>query len=300
MNVRRVKVIDSHTGGEPTRVVIAGGPDLGGGSVADKLVVFRDQHDDFRRAVITEPRGSEVLVGALLVEPSDASCVTGVIFFDNACCIGMCGHGTIGLVVTLSHLGRLTAGVHRIETAVGIVTATLHVDGSVSVVNVPSYRKAKAISTVGFTGDVAFGGNWFFLIDDHHQRLELDNVDALTDYAWRARLAVNAGGFPEVDHVILYDTTRNFVLCPGKAYDRSPCGTGTSARLACLAADGRLAEGDVLTQQSIIGSSFLGCYRWLDRTWGVIEPTITGSAFITAEAELIFDDRDPYCSGIHR
>ncbi|CAN5912089.1 4-hydroxyproline epimerase [soil metagenome] len=299
MNTRRVKVIDSHTGGEPTRVVIAGGPDLGHGSVAEKFAVFCEQHDDFRRAVITEPRGSDVLVGALLVEPLDASCVTGVIFFDNACCIGMCGHGTIGLVVSLAHLGRLLPGVHRIETPVGIVTATLHADGSVSVENVPSYRKAKAIRTSGFTGDVVFSGNWFFLIDDHGQRLELANVDALTDYAWRARLAVNAGGFPEVDHVVLYDSVRNFVLCPGKAYDRSPCGTGTSARLACLAADGRLEEGDVLTQQSIIGSSFRGCYRWLDRTQGIIEPTITGKAFITAEAELIFDEHDPYRSGIH-
>lgn len=299
MNTRRVKVIDSHTGGEPTRVVIAGGPDLGGGTVADKLAVFREHHDDFRRGVITEPRGSDVLVGALLVEPSDASCVIGVIFFDNACCIGMCGHGTIGLVVTLAYLGRLKPGEHRIETAVGIVTATLHADGSVSIVNVPSYRKVKAISTGGFTGDIAYGGNWFFLIDDHNLRLEHANVDVLTDYAWRARLAVNAGGFPEVDHVILYDSIRNFVLCPGKAYDRSPCGTGTSARLACLAADGRLEEGDVLTQQSIIGSTFLGSFRWSDPTRGVIEPTITGNAFITAESELVFDKHDPYSSGIH-
>lgn len=297
--MKRVRVIDSHTGGEPTRVVIAGGPDLGSGSVAEKLAVFRAQHDDFRRAVITEPRGSDVLVGALLVEPSDASCVAGVIFFDNACCIGMCGHGTIGLVVTLAHLGRIAPGEHRIETPVGIVTATMHADGSVSVVNVPAYRKAKAVSIGGFTGDVAFGGNWFFLIDDHDQRLELANVDALTDFTWRARLAVNAGGFPEVDHVILYDGARNFVLCPGKAYDRSPCGTGTSARLACIAADGQLAEGEILKQESIIGSTFRGSYRWLDRPRGAIEPTITGTAFITAEAELVFDERDPYRTGIH-
>jgi 4-hydroxyproline epimerase len=296
--VNRVRVIDSHTGGEPTRVVVTGGPDLGGGSVAEKLAVFREKHDDFRRAVITEPRGSDVLVGALLVEPGDASCAAGAIFFDNACCIGMCGHGTIGLVVTLAHLGRIAPGEHRIETPVGIVTATLHPDGAVSVINVPSYRKAKAVSIGRFTGDVAFGGNWFFLIDHHGERIELENINALTDYAWRARLALNAGGFPEVDHIILYDGARNFVLCPGKAYDRSPCGTGTSARLACLAADGRLAEGETLTQQSIIGSTFRGSYRWLDRDRGIVEPTITGTAFITAEAELVFDERDPYRSGI--
>jgi len=298
MNHRCVNVMDSHTGGEPTRVVIAGGPDLGEGTVAEKLAVFRERHDGFRRAVITEPRGSDVLVGALLVEPADASCVAGVIFFDNACCIGMCGHGTIGLVVTLGHLGRAGPGEHRIETAVGIVTATLHGDGSVSVVNVPSHRQAKAVSVGGFTGDVAYGGNWFFLIDEHGLQLDRANVDALTDFAWRARLAVNAQGFPAVDHVILYDGARNFVLCPGRAYDRSPCGTGTSARIACLAADGRLAEGEALVQGSIIGSRFTARYRWLDHAAGIIEPTITGTAHITSEATLIFDPTDPFRHGI--
>ncbi len=294
----RVRVVDSHTGGEPTRVIVEGGPDLGSGSVAEKLAVFRSRHDDFRRAVITEPRGSDVLVGALLVEPADARCVAGVIFFDNACCIGMCGHGTIGLVTTLAHLGRLAPGTHRIETPVGVVTTTLHADGSTALANVPSYRKAKAVSVGAFTGDVAYGGNWFFLIDDHGQRIERSNVDVLTDYSCRARRAVNAGGFPEVDHVILYDGTRNFVLCPGSAYDRSPCGTGTSARLACLAVDGRLVEGAMLVQRSIVGSEFTACYRWLDRPAGTIAPTITGTAHITAEAVLVFAAGDPFCCGL--
>jgi len=239
-----------------------------------------------------------VLVGALLVEPRDPSCAAGVIYFDNACCLGMCGHGTIGLVVTLAHLGRIAPGTHRIETPVGIVTAMLHPDHSVSVVNVPSFRRAKAVTAGGFTGDVAFGGNWFFLVEDHGQRLDLARVDALTDYAWRARLAVNAGGFPEVDHVVLYDAARNFVLCPGKAYDRSPCGTGTSARLACLAADGVLAEGGTLTQRSLIGSEFTASYRWLDRERGIIEPTIAGAAHVTAETTLLFDPADPFRDGI--
>jgi len=296
--MKRIQVIDSHTGGEPTRVILKGGPDLGGGSVAERLAVFRGQHDDFRRATITEPRGSDVLVGALLVEPADASCAAGVIFFDNACCIGMCGHGMIGLVATLADLGRLGIGTHRIETAVGIVTATLHGAGSVSIVNVPSHRKAKAVRAGEFTGDVAYGGNWFFLIDGHGQSLDLAHVDPLTDFAWRARHAVNAQGFPEVDHVILYDGARNFVLCPGKAYDRSPCGTGTSARLACLAADGRLAEGATLVAESIVGSTFLGSYRWLDRTAGLIEPTITGTAHLTAETTLLFDPADPFRHGM--
>ena len=300
---QRIPVIDSHTGGEPTRVVLSGGPDLGGGSVADRLAVFRDRHDAFRRAVILEPRGSDVLVGALLVPPSSAACATGVIFFDNAQCLGMCGHGIMGVVVTLAHLGRIGAGAHSIETPAGIVMATLHADGSVAVENVPAWRAAKAarIAVPGFgvvTGDVAYGGNWFFIAEEYHQPLDCADLEQLTDFAWRTRLAVNAQGFPEVDHVILCHGPRNFVLCPGKAYDRSPCGTGTSARLACLAADGRLAENDLFPQESIMGSVFRGRYRWLDRAKGRIAPMISGRAFVTSEATLLIDPRDPFCFGI--
>src|SRR6185503_13566709 len=222
--MRKVQIIDSHTGGEPTRIVIAGGPDLGGGSVADRLKIFREQHDQFRSAVVNEPRGSDVLVGALLVEPQDKSCVAGVIFFNNVGYLAMCGHGTIGLVVTLAHLGRIQPGEHKIETSVGIVTATLHINGEVSVANVPSYRKVKSVSVevpgVGrITGDVAWGGNWFFLVGEHGRELTLSNVEALTDFTWRIRQAVNAQGFPEVDHVELFGPpqaggdSRNFVLC---------------------------------------------------------------------------------------
>jgi len=306
----RVTVIDSHTGGEPTRVVIAGGPDLGSGTVAERLAVFRQHHDDFRRAIILEPRGSDVLVGALLLEPADRTCVAGVIFFDNACCIGMCGHGTIGVVETLAHLGRIGPGKHRIETPVGIITAELHGDGTVSVANVPSRRTAKAVALEvpghdRVVGDVAYGGNWFLLIDEHPFALEPREIPQLSQFAWQARLAANAQGFPEVDHIILYRSpvssvvhSRNFVLCPGRAYDRSPCGTGTSARLACLAADGLLAEGETLVQESIIGSQFHACYRWHDRAAGIIAPVITGRAFITAEATLHFAPTDPFRHGI--
>ena len=308
--VRRIPVIDSHTGGEPTRVVLSGGPDLGGGSVAEKLIVLRERHDDFRRAVVNEPRGSDVLVGALLTEPSDASCVTGVIYFDNVTFLGMCGHGTIGLVVTLAHLGRIAPGEHRIETPVGVVTAVLHEDGSVSVRNIPAHRQAKdaVIDVPGFgkiTGDVAWGGNWFFLVEQHGFALDLANVEPLTAFSWAVRQAVNAQGFPEVDHIVLLGPphtpaahSQNFVLCPGKAYDRSPCGTGTSARLACLAADGRLAEGEELVIESIIGSVFRGTFRWVERARGIIAPTITGTAHVTAEATLLLDERDPFCWGI--
>ncbi len=305
--MQRIQIIDSHTGGEPTRVVISGGPDLGAGTVADKLKVFSEQHDRFRSAVVNEPRGSDVVVGALLVEPSDKFCVTGVIFFNNVGCLGMCGHGTIGLAVTLAHLGRIQPGDHRVETCVGVVTATLHSDGSVSVTNIPSYRKAKSLTLevpgIGrITGDVAWGGNWFFLVENPDQPLELANIERLTEFSWRIRQAVNAQGFPEVDHVELFGppkvpsaNSRNFVLCPGKAYDRSPCGTGMSAKLACLAADGQLGEGDVWTQEGILGSTFTARYR---RAGDHIIPTITGTAFVNAESTLLLDERDPFCWGI--
>lgn len=308
--IPRISIIDSHTGGEPTRVVVSGGPDLGGGSVADKLRVFREQHDRFRRAVVNEPRGSDVLVGALLVEPADKSCVTGVIYFDNVQCIGMCGHGTIGLVKTLEHLGRITPGEHRIETSVGVVGVVLHDDGCVSVKNIPAHRKAKAVSidvpgSGAVTGDVAWGGNWFFITEDHDLALELANIERLTDFTWRIRQAVNAQGFPEVDHIVLLGPSgsdeadaRDFVLCPGKAYDRSPCGTGTSALLACLAADGLLREGDPWVVESIVGSRFRGVFHWENRAEGRVLPTITGSAHVTGEGALLLDERDPFCWGI--
>ena len=308
--MHKIEVIDSHTGGEPTRVVVAGGPDLGTGALAARRERFRRDFDRFRTAVVNEPRGSDVLVGALVVPPENASCAAGVIFFNNVGYLGMCGHGTIGLVATLAHLGRIGVGAHRLDTPVGIVTALLHPNGEVSVTNVPSWRAGNAVSIdvpgIGTViGDVAWGGNWFFLVADHGQDIALANVERLTDYSWRVRRALNAQGYPDVDHIELFGApaattvqSRNFVLCPGKAYDRSPCGTGTSAKLACLAADGKLAEGDAWVQESILGSTFTGRFRWLDRTVGKIEPVITGRAFVNAEATLLLDDLDPFVHGI--
>jgi 4-hydroxyproline epimerase len=294
--MQRIHVIDSHTAGEPTRVVISGGPDLGSGPISERLKRFREQHDRFRSAIVNEPRGSDVLVGALLLEPA------GVIFFNNVGCLNMCGHGTIGVVVTLAYLKRIQPGEHRIDTPVGPVGATLHEDGQVSITNVPSYRKAKAVTIkvegIGkVTGDIAWGGNWFFLVEEHPFKLDFANIDQLTEATWRIRQAINAQGFPEVDHIELFSGSKNFVLCPGKAYDRSPCGTGTSAKLACLAADSKLAEGETWTQESIIGSRFTGTYR---REGDKIRPIITGSAFITGEATLLLDPHDPFCWGIRK
>jgi len=308
--MRKVSIIDSHTGGEPTRVVVAGGPDLGKGPLAARREIFQREFDTFRSAVVNEPRGSDVVVGALLVEPVDQSCATGVIFFNNVGYLGMCGHGTIGLVVTLAHLGKIKPGDHKIETPVGVITATLHPTGEVSVANVPSWRAKKAatvdVPVLGpVTGDVAWSGNWFFLVEEHGQELLLKNAEQLNDYCWRVRQAVNAQGFPEVDHVELFGVpsaagahSKNFVQCPGKAYDRSPCGTGTCAKLACLAADEKLAEGAVWVQESIIGSTFTGRFTWIDRAAGKVAPVITGTAYVNAEATQLLDDQDPFCWGI--
>lgn len=307
--VGRIRVVDSHTAGEPTRVIVEGGPDLGDGPLDQRAELFRLRHDRVRSAVVNEPRGSDVVVGALLCRPSDPTCAAGVIFFNNVGNLKMCGHGTIGLVATLAHLGRIEPGAHRIETPVGVVETTLHEDGSVSVTNVPSYRRARDVTVEvpghgRVTGDVAWGGNWFFLVEGHGRPLALDRVDDLTEYAWAVRRAVNASGYPEVDHVELFGPpasagarSRNFVLCPGKAYDRSPCGTGTSAKLACLAADGKLAEGEVWVQESVIGSTFEGWYR-REGDGGAVRPTIRGRAYVNAEATLILDPADPFCWGI--
>jgi 4-hydroxyproline epimerase len=305
--MKNIRVIDSHTGGEPTRVVISGGPELGDGSLAERRERFARDCDKFRSAVVNEPRGSDVFVGALLVEPQDPTCVAGVIFFNNVGVLNMCGHGTMGLIVTLAYLDRIKPGAHRIETPVGIVTATLHANGEVSVTNVASYRKVKAarVDVPGhgkITGDLAWGGNWFFLVAEHGEPLTLANVERLTDLAWRIRQAANAQGFPEVDHVELFGPpqtpgahSRNFVLCPGKAYDRSPCGTGTSAKLACLFADGKLKAGETWRQEGIVGSYFDGTVEVVN---GEIRPTLRGSAFVNADATLILNDRDPFCWGI--
>jgi len=305
-----IRIIDSHTGGEPTRLVLEGGPDLGAGPLETRLMRFREQFDAYRSAIVNEPRGSDPLVGALLVKPHRADCAFGVIFFNNVGFLGMCGHGTIGLIASLRFAGRLEPGAIKIDTPVGAVQANLGLDGRISVDNVVSYRavaqlKVEVPGIGAVLGDVAWGGNWFFLISQHGQSIDFQHVEALTDYSWRVRAALNAQGHPLVDHIELFSAaalagahSRNFVLCPGKAYDRSPCGTGTSAKLACLAADGKLSPGDVWVQESLIGSTFAARYRWHDRGKGEIVPTITGTAHVTGESLLRLDPQDPFCWGI--
>jgi 4-hydroxyproline epimerase len=314
----RISVIDSHTAGEPTRVVIGGAPDLGTESLARCRERFAAEHDRFRSLVVNEPRGSDVLVGALVLPAIDPGCQFGVLFFNNVGVLQMCGHGLIGVVATLAHRGLIAPGTHGFDTPVGPVMATLTKGGEVSFDNVPSYRSLKdaefdvpGLGTV--RGDIAWGGNWFFLVKWDEPALRLSEVDRLTDIAWRIRGAVNSQGHPEVDHIELVSAGlngpdkqrgRNFVLCPGKAYDRSPCGTGTSAKLACLAAEGVLAPGETWVQESILGTEFRGSYRWADEGernesgLRAIIPTVRGRAYITAESVLVVDPEDPFAWGI--
>ncbi|MHB1560179.1 MAG: 4-hydroxyproline epimerase [Isosphaeraceae bacterium] len=310
--MQRIQVIDTHTGGEPTRVVIAGGPELGPGSMAERLAVFREQHDAFRSAFVNEPRGSDVMVGALVLEPVDPSAAAGVIFFNNVGYLGMCGHGTIGVAVALHYLGRIGVGTHRLETPVGTVEVTVEGTNTVAIDNVESYRLAKGVEVDvpglrQYRGDIAWGGNWFFLVHDHGETIEAANVERLGDVTWRIRQALNAAGITgagggEIDHIELFGPptrpdadSKNYVLCPGRAYDRSPCGTGTSAKLACLAADNKLAEGQVWRQESIIGSLFEGSVRIVE---GRVRPRIRGTAYVNAESTLIVDPADPFAMGI--
>ena len=308
--MKRLHVIDSHTGGEPTRLVMSGFPELVGASIAEQLEHLRTHHDQWRRACLLEPRGNDVLVGALYCAPVTPGATCGVIFFNNAGYLGMCGHGTIGLVASLHHLGLIQPGVHSLDTPVGPVAATLHEDGSVTLRNVPAYRYRKQVPVEVpghgvVLGDIAWGGNWFFLVSDHGHELQMDNVEALTDYTWAMLNALEAQGIRGadgalIDHIELFAddahaASRNFVMCPGKAYDRSPCGTGTSAKLACLAADAKLAAGEPWVQASITGSQFLGRYEWDGER---VRPFITGRAYMTADSTLLIDEQDPFAWGI--
>lgn len=309
-----VRVIDSHTAGEPTRVVISGGPDVPQKGALTARRYLSQEADWMRGALINEPRGFEAIVGAYLCEPNDESCLAGVVFFNNAGYLNGCLHGTMGVIETLAHLGKIEEGSHRLETPVGVITAELSSDGRVTVRNVPSYRYLEkvAVEVPGFgevIGDVAWGGNWFFLIEGQGPPVAFEEKDALTDFTWAVRQALDAsslrgeeGGL--IDHVEVFGKptngvaadSQNFVMCPGKAYDRSPCGTGTSAKLACLAAEGKLAEGESFRQAGILGTSFEGRYQRLDAHR--ITPIVTGQAFVTAECELILRDDDPYRYGV--
>lgn len=308
-----MRIIDSHTGGQPTRVIVDGGPNLGSGSLAERREIFARSFDDFRTTAALEPRGWDATVGALLCEPDDPEAAAGVIFFNTAGYLGMCGHGMIGLAVTLHYLGRLALGRHRIDTPVGLVAIELVGPNEVAIDNVAAYRLLTDVELdvpgLGrVIGDVAWGGNWFFLAKQAPSPVTMTNIPALTEAAWAIRRALTDAGITgadgqEIDHIEFFAdpdhgaaNSRNFVLCPGGAYDRSPCGTGTSAKLACLAADGKLAPGETWVQESIAGSRFAAHYQAAGD--GKILPTIRGSAHIMFDGQLIVQAGDPFATGI--
>ncbi|MBS0198902.1 MAG: proline racemase family protein [Proteobacteria bacterium] len=316
--MQAIDYIDSHTGGEPTRVVLSMLPGMEQGTLAERRLALVRDHDRWRSMIACEPRGSDAMVGALLLPPEQPGSVASVIYFNNVGVLGMCGHGTIGIVRTLAHLGRIAPGRHAIDTPVGTVVAELHDDGRVSIDNVESHRHASGveIDVPGYgrvRGDVAWGGNWFFISKDMPGKdgpLPLDYAHwrELTDYTAAIRAALEAAGIratndEKIDHVELNGApadpanhARNFVLCPGLAYDRSPCGTGLSAKLACLAADGALAEGEAFRMESVIGSVFEGRYARVaaDR----VRPRITGRAHLSGEGRLLVEGDDPFAWGV--
>jgi 4-hydroxyproline epimerase len=382
----RIVVVDSHTEGEPTRVVVSGWGDVAGATMAERRDKLRRHHDVLRRAVVCEPRGHEAMVGALLTPAVEPGSAAGVVFFDSAGYLGMCGHGTIGVVRTLEFLGRLDGwGAPAPETAVAPAAAaargrqaqpprTIRLDtpagtvkaeigggrarsggagggaagsggdpgsalapaldalddledldgwdrdeGAVTVVNVPARCHALDVTVevpwLGrVTGDVAYGGNWFFLTGIGQLggvQLGRDQIGALTAATQRIRDALGAAGITgeggaEIDHVEVFGppsgpwaNSRNFVLCPGGAYDRSPCGTGTSAKLAALHARGELAPGRRWRQEGIAGGMFSA---WLarDRDGDELVPHIRGRAFVTGQTTLLFDPSDPFREGFPR
>ncbi|MDQ2890160.1 MAG: proline racemase family protein [Gemmatimonadota bacterium] len=308
-----IRVVDSHTEGEPTRVVLDGWPQPRGATMAERAADVRSNFDHLRRAVVCEPRGHDAIVGALLTPPENPDSTVGVIFFNNGTYLGMCGHGTIGVVRTLQHLGRISPGTIRIDTPVGTVSAELGEDGSITIVNIPSYVHALDIAVdvpgVGrVVGDVAWSGNWFFITHDTPIRVTSANAKELTRVTQAIQDALNAArvsgaeGAP-IDHIEISAPpsrpdadSKNFVLCSGGEYDRSPCGTGTSAKLAILHARGQLALGAEWRQESITGSLFTG---WLTvNARGELIPHIRGRAYIMGESTLRFDGADPFILGI--
>jgi 4-hydroxyproline epimerase len=309
--IQRIEVVDSHTGGEPTRVVMRGVPELGTGPLEERRLALDRDHGHWRDAVVREPRGHDAMVGAALLPATSPGAICAVLFFNTVGTLRMCGHGLIGVVETLRVLGRLGPGAHRFDTPAGTVETTLLADGRVRLHNVPSRRTRAGVTIdvpgVGsVSGDVAYGGNWFFLVHGQRRDLTLGNVARLARDAQAIREALARAGVTgddgaEIDHVELLGPSpradaRSFVLCPGGAYDRSPCGTGTSATLACLHADGALAVGRPYRQESVTGSVFEAVIERAEgtRVW----PSVTGRAFVTAEATLHLDPDDPFRWGI--
>ena len=313
----RLRVIDSHTIGEPTRVVLdeslVAGLDLGGGSVRDRRDRFRDRCDHVRSALVGDPRGTTAMVGVILVPPADPTCRFGAFYVNRVGYLDMCGHATIGLAVTLGARGIIEPGDFRLESPAGVVGVTWHGGGEASFECVPPRRIAQNLALAcddgsRVTGDVATSGLWCYLCRDHGLPVEPTAIPALTARAWSIRRALEARGLSGdggevIDHVVLLGPPRDpgndgraFVLCPDGAFDRSPCGTGTSALVGCLFEDGILTAGRTWRQESVLGGVYEASIR---RERDILVPTVRGRAWLTAETTLHFAGDDPYRTGLH-
>jgi len=323
-------VIDSHTAGHPTRIVVGGLPKVRGGSVAQKRDYIKSKMDYIRTLLCNEPRGHSCMYGAFLVEPSSEDADFGVIFFSTASYDDMCGHGTIGVATVLTEMNMVrreepTTEV-TFETPAGLVRVETKVVGgkvkSVSFVNVPAflYKKDISIDVPGYgevKGDVAFGGNWFFYVNAKEigVRVRSENVDALA----RAGIAIKNEFNKEFD--LVHPTNPNIsrkllatsiidipvknknadqnnIVVEGKWVDRSPCGTGTSGRMAVLFAKNKLGLNEDFVNESITGETFRG--RLIGETkvgeYPAVVPEITGNAYITGFNHIILDPDDPFGS----
>jgi len=329
MSVKRFFCIDAHTCGNPVRLVAGGGPQLEGDSMSDKRQHFLNEYDWIRKGLMFEPRGHDMMSGSILYPPADSANDTGILFIETSGCLPMCGHGTIGSVTIMIQEGLVqpkTQGKLRLETPAGLVEAEYRMEGervsSVKIKNVASFLAGENLETecpdLGkLTFDVAYGGNFYAIIDpqENFSGLQDYKADQLISWSRELRRRINKehdfvhpederiGGVSHImwtgDTIDEKATARNAVFYGDKAIDRSPCGTGTSARMAQWAAKGKLKQGNEFIHESIIGSRFIG--RIEDRTEvggkQAIIPSIEGWARITGYNTITIDDDDPYAHG---
>jgi proline racemase len=327
-----VQAVDSHTAGEPTRIVTGGVPPVRGATMADKRAALQRDHDHLRRALVLEPRGHDAIVLAYLLPPCDPAADLGVVFANDAGYLGMCGHGAIGVATVAVALGMVPAVEPvtevRLDTPAGTVRCRVAVTAgrptSVTITNVPSFlfRQRAVVDVHGFgkvAADIAYGGNWFAFVEAEQLGLAVGKVHlpVLMQAATAVREALVRDGVrgvhPDrgeselVDHVKLFvpldgdePGARALTLCPGAAYDRSPCGTGTSAKLAVLHAKGELEVGQWFRSESVLGTSFrarIASTTAVGRFTAVV-PEVEGSAYVTALTQFVIDPNDPCRHGI--
>jgi proline racemase len=327
-----LQAVDSHTAGEPTRIVTGGLPPVAGATMAEKRAALRIRHDALRRALVHEPRGHDAIVVAYLVPPCHPDAHAGVVFCNDVGYLGMCGHGAIGVATVLVGMGMVPAQEPEtrvvLDTPAGLVPCRVAVSNgrarAVTITNVPSFQfRQRAIAAVpGFgkvAADIAWGGNWFAFVEAAQLGLHVDkaHLPQLLPAAIAVREALAANGVrgvhPEsgeeqlVDHVKLFDAlegptpgARAMTLCPGTAYDRSPCGTGTSAKLAVLHSKGELGVGEWFTSESVIGTRFRARIAATTQVgqFAAIVPEIEGAAYVTGLQTFVLDPEDPCVHGL--